>query len=88
MDAARGSAFVVSARVLPRPGLRTGRHRHLDRAAGGGRAQLRISLKFGTTLVPDTLMPRQSQDGRMHVCMSCDEFGNKEVLCFFAPPSM
>ena len=55
--------------------------------AGGGAAQLHVTSKHGTVLVPEGFPVRESMDGRMHVCMGFDPFGTKDVLCLFMPPS-
>ncbi len=57
--------------------------------AGGGRPQLLVSSKkFGTVVIPEGLTPRPSQDSHKHICVAYSEFGDKDVLCFFVPPSM
>lgn len=56
--------------------------------AGGGSPQLRVTSKYGTLIIPDGFPARESKDGRMHVCVGYDAFGDKTVLCFFTPPIM
>lgn len=56
--------------------------------AGGGLQQLVITSKHGKAVLPRDHPVRQSKDGRMHVCMRHDPFGEMEVICFFMPPSM
>jgi hypothetical protein len=56
--------------------------------AGGGLPQLVVTSKHGKAFLPRDHPVRQSQDGRMHVCMRHDPFGEMEVICFFVPPSM
>jgi hypothetical protein len=55
---------------------------------GGGEPQLVVSTKHGKVAIPRNFPARESQDGRMHVCMGYDAFGARDVLCFFKPPSV
>ena len=52
----------------------------------GGEPQLVVSTKHGKVAIPQNFPARQSEDGRMHVCMGYDAFGARDVLCFFMPP--
>jgi hypothetical protein len=56
--------------------------------AAGGPPQLLVTSEHGTAIVPHDFLARESKDGRMHICMGYDAFGNRDVLCFFIPPSM
>jgi hypothetical protein len=59
--------------------------------AGGGPAQLIVTSKHGTALVPENFPVRESKDARAHVCMRHspdDPFGDMGVVCLFIPPSM
>ena len=53
---------------------------------GGGLPQLVVTSKHGKAIVPQGFPVRESKDGRMHVCMRYDEFGNMDVICLFVPP--
>jgi hypothetical protein len=55
---------------------------------GGGKLQLIVTSRHGTALIPQDFPMRESQDGRMHVCMRADPYGGKDVMCFFTPPGM
>lgn len=48
--------------------------------------QLIVRSKQGKAVIPPSLPLRDSQDGRMHVCMRHDAFGDLEVVCVFVPP--
>ena len=52
---------------------------------GGGAAQLSITSKHGTAIVPAGFPVRESRDDHMHVCMQFDAFGAMEVICLFMP---
>lgn len=51
-----------------------------------GRAapQLVVTSKHGRAIVPQNIVPRQSKDGRMHVCMRRDILF-MDVMCLFVP---
>ena len=55
---------------------------------GGGAPQLIVTTKRGTTLVPQNFPVRESKDGRMHICVRDNEYGDTDVMCLFMPPSM
>ena len=54
--------------------------------AGGGGLQLVVTSKNGKAVVPQSFPVRESKDGRSHVCMSYDPFGDVELICLFIAP--
>ena len=58
----------------------------VERAQVLPNAELLVTSKHGTTLVPATFPKRDSQDNRMHVCMRKGE-GGMTPICIFLPPS-
>ena len=53
--------------------------------------QLLVKSRHGTAILEGNFPVRESQDGRMHVCMrhsETDPFGDISIACFFAPASM
>ena len=57
-------------------------------AVGARLPQIRVTSKHGTAIVPKDFPVRASRDGRMHVCMRQNEFGDWDILCMFVPPNM
>ena len=55
---------------------------------GRGNARWLVTSRHGMAVVPDDFSARTSQDGRMHVCMLPDAFGDMEVKCLFLPPQI
>jgi hypothetical protein len=56
---------------------------------GAGAPQLIVTSKHGRAIVPQDFPMRESEDGRMHVCMKrYDALGEMEVNCLFIPPTM
>jgi hypothetical protein len=53
---------------------------------GGGVPQLVVTSKHGKAIVPHNFPLRESKDGRMHVCMQHDPWGEMRVICLFVPP--
>jgi hypothetical protein len=53
---------------------------------GAGMQQLVVTSKHGTAIVPTDFPVRESKDGRMHVCIRQNEFGDWDVMCLFMPP--
>ena len=51
-------------------------------------AELVVTSKHGTGVVPETMTRRESQDNRMHVCMRPLFDGRMRVICVFLPPSL
>ena len=54
---------------------------------GGGPAELLVTSKHGTVIIPAGFPVRESRDGRIHICMGYGPFGSRELLCLFMPPS-
>lgn len=54
----------------------------------GGAGRWVITSKHGKAILPLGLPPRDSQDGRTHVCMRYSPFGELEVICLFTPHIM
>lgn len=54
----------------------------------GASSRAIISSQHGRVPIPSGLPLRPSPDGRMHVCVGYDAFGDMEVKCLFAPPIM
>jgi hypothetical protein len=52
-----------------------------------GTPQLVVTSKHGKAIVPRNFPVRDSKDGRAHVCMQYDPFGDLYVVCLFMPPS-
>ena len=52
----------------------------------GNRAFLVIVSPLGKAVVPADFPARVSKDGRIHVCMRYDPFGDRSVVCLFMPP--
>ena len=52
----------------------------------GGKPRIIVRSKKGTAVIPRDMMPRDSKDDRMHVCIGYDSFGDHEVWCYFVPP--
>jgi hypothetical protein len=51
-----------------------------------GRApQVNITSLHGTATIQREFIVHASQDGRMHVCMRFDPFGDLEVTCLLVP---
>jgi formylmethanofuran dehydrogenase subunit D len=48
-------------------------------------ATLVVTSKHGTGVVPQTMPRRESQDGKMHVCMRPSGAGMR-IICVFLPP--
>jgi hypothetical protein len=51
-------------------------------------AELVVTSKHGTGVVPATMLRRESKDNRMHVCMRPSSDGQMRVICVFLPPSL
>jgi hypothetical protein len=51
-------------------------------------AELIVTSKHGTGVVPETMPRRESKDHRMHVCMRPSSDGRMRVICVFLPPSL
>ena len=51
-------------------------------------AEMIVTSKHGTTLVPASFPTRDSRDHRMHVCMRPDGSGSMRTICVFLPPAM
>ena len=49
-------------------------------------ALLWLKSKFGQALIRGDFPHQHSKDGRMHVCMMYDSFGDQKVTCLFLPP--
>ena len=54
----------------------------------GGSPRLIVTTRHGMTLVPEGILVQESKDGRTHICMNADPYGDKGVACLFMPPSM
>jgi hypothetical protein len=54
----------------------------------GGTAQLIVTSNRGKAVVPQGFPERESKDGRMHVCMQYDPFGDMRLICLFVPSIM
>jgi hypothetical protein len=54
----------------------------------GGPPRLIVTTIHGRTLVPEGIPVQVSKDGRMHICVNADPYGDKGVMCLFMPPSM
>ena len=52
----------------------------------GNHSFLIISSLLGKAVVPADFPVRVSKDGRIHICMSYDPFGDRSVVCLFMPP--
>ena len=49
-------------------------------------ADMRVTSKHGTAVVPATFPKRDSLDNKMHICMRPGENGMK-TICIFLPPA-
>lgn len=58
----------------------------VERAEVLPNAELLVTSRHGTALVPATFPKRDSQDNRMHVCMRRSEAG-MQPICIFLPPA-
>jgi hypothetical protein len=52
----------------------------------GNVSYLIISSPLGKAIIPENFPVRESKDGRIHVCISHDPFGDRYVVCLFMPP--
>jgi hypothetical protein len=50
-------------------------------------ADLLVTSRHGTTVVPASFPKRDSQDNRMHVCMRSGDGGSMRPICVFLPPA-
>jgi hypothetical protein len=53
--------------------------------ADGGTPQLFISSPHGKAFVSKNFPVKRSKDGRVHVCLRYDPFGDLEVTCLLVP---
>jgi hypothetical protein len=51
----------------------------------GSAPQLLIASRFGNAVMQRSLTIEASRDGRAHVCMRYDPFGDLEVTCLLVP---
>lgn len=51
-------------------------------------ADLVVTSKHGTGIVPASMPRRESRDHRMHVCMRPSSDGRMRVICVFLPPAI
>lgn len=51
----------------------------------GNAPQLMVVSSFGKALIHRNFEVAESKDGRMHVCMRYDPFGDLEVTCLLVP---
>jgi hypothetical protein len=54
--------------------------------AKDGTRRLEVTARHRTATVPPDASVRESFDGRMHVCMYYDAFGDLKVTCILKPP--
>ena len=60
----------------------------VERAEVQEGANLLVTSKHGTGIVPATMPRRESKDHRMHVCMRPSSDGQMRIICVFLPPAI
>lgn len=54
----------------------------------GNVSYFKVSSQVGTAIIPYGFPVRESKDGRIHICIRYDPFGDKRVICLFMPPNV
>lgn len=58
------------------------------RSKGGNTPLLSVQSRYGPIILQRDFPFRMSKDGRVHICVMYDAFGNLKVNCLFLPPIM